>query len=199
MAFDGRVQARFCDTHHFLHCPLDFPSVPFGDGAQPIAVDHKLTIELAALHHELAEDPRRWFAAFTMEEHWHPSDAVYHHLQGVFRIWCSDGTYDMLNLGGVSALDDLARQILIYVDVSSDPGGVSWTVSRFYTGSHRAGDALVPSLRRHVARQVNDSWETEPAQRRSRGRVWWYAGGAGGDDAADGSKVHVPGIGWFWM
>ena len=34
--------------------------------------------------------------------------------------------------------------------------------------------------------------ETEPAQRRFRGRVWWNAGGAGGDGAAAG-KVQTPG------
>ena len=58
-----------------------------------------------------------------------------------------------LNSGGVAAMEDLARQIRICVDVFSDPCSVSWTVSRFYTGTHRAGDALVPSLRRHVARK----------------------------------------------
>ena len=131
-------------------------------------------VELPALHHELDVDPLSWFAAFTKEEYWQPSDAVN-------------------NLGGVAAMVDIARQIQIYVDVSSDLGSVSWTVSRLYIGSHRAGDALVPSLRRHVARQINEVRETVPAQRRSRGRVWRYAGGAGGDDAADGCKVHALG------
>ena len=48
--------------------------------------------------------------------------------------------------------------------------------------------------RQHVARQNNELEVTEPAQRRSRGRVWWYAGGAGGDDAADGCKVLAQGM-----
>ena len=48
-------------------------------------------------------------------------------------------------------------------------------------------------LRRHVARQINHFKETEPAQRRFRGRVWWNAGGAGGDGAVAGGKVSAPG------
>ena len=51
----------------------------------------------------------------------------------------------------------------------------------------------MPSLRRHVVRQINEFRETDPAQRRFRGRVW-YAGGAGGDDAADRCEVHTPGV-----
>ena len=75
----------------------------------------------------------------------------------------------------------------------SDPEKVSWADSRFYTRSRQAGDALVPSLWRHVARQMKYFWETELAQRRFRGRVWWIAGGAGGDVAAAGGKVQAPG------
>ena len=41
-------------------------------------------------------------------------------------------------------------------------------------------DALLPSLRRLVARHVKELRETEPAQRRFRGRAWWNSGGAGG-------------------
>ena len=67
-------------------------------------------------------------------------------------IGCSDWTCDQLNLGGVAAVEDLERQIPIYVDVSSDLGSVSWSDSRCYTGSHRVGDALVLSFRRHVVR-----------------------------------------------
>ena len=43
-------------------------------------------------------------------------------------------------------MEDLARQIQSYVDAYSDPNNVSWADSRFYTGSQRAGGALVPSL-----------------------------------------------------
>ena len=59
-------------------------------------------------------------------------------------------------------MEELARQIQSYVDANSDPDNVSWADSRFYTGSRRAGDALVPSLRRHVARQIKDFKETKP-------------------------------------
>ena len=53
--------------------------------------------------------------------------------------------------------------------------------SRFYTGSRPAG----------VARQTKDFKETEPAQRRFCGRVWWHAGGAGGDGAVAGAKSRL--------
>ena len=63
----------------------------------------------------------------------------------------------------------------------------------FTLESHGPGVTLTPSLRRHVARQINEFRETEPAQPRSHGRMWWYAGVAGGDDAADGCKAHARG------
>ena len=47
-------------------------------------------VELAALHHDLAVVPLRWFAAFTMKEHWHSSDAVFHYLLWLIQIWYSE-------------------------------------------------------------------------------------------------------------
>ena len=44
---------------------------------------------------------------------------------------------------------------------------MSWANSRFHTGSRRAADAVVQSLRWHLARQIKDLKETELAQRRS--------------------------------
>ena len=54
----------------------------------------------------------------------------------------------------LAAVEELARQIQSSVDAYSGPDNVSWSESRLYTGSWRAGGALVPSLRRHVARQI---------------------------------------------
>ena len=132
----------------------------------------------------------RWthFAGL-LTSRWHSSDAVYQHVQELIRTSYTNGTYDQLNFGGVATVEELARQILICVDATSGPGNVSVSDSRFYIGSKRAGDALVPSLRRHVARQIKDFKETEPAQRRSRGRVWWNASGAGGDGTGARGKV----------
>ena len=87
---------------------------------------------------------------------------------------------------------ELARQRQSYVDAHSDPDSASWADSRFDTGSRRSGDALVPSLRRHVAHLIKDVKETDLAQRRSRGRVWWNAGGAGGDRTGAGETVQAP-------
>ena len=86
-------------------------------------------------------------------------------------------------------MEELARHIQSYIHAYSDA---------FYTGSRRAGDALVPSSRRHDARQIKDFKETEPAQRRFSG--WWNAGGAAGDGAAAEGKVQAPGaFGWTWQ
>ena len=63
--------------------------------------------------------------------------------------------------------------------------------SHFYTSSRRAADALVQSVRRDVSRQIKEFRETEPGQRRFRGRAWWNSGGSGGDRAATGSKVQA--------
>ena len=85
----------------------------------------------------------------------------------------------------MAAVEEQARQIHSNVDAHSVPDNVSW--------SGRAGDALIPSLRRHVARQIKEFRETEPAQRRFRGSVWWSVGGVGGDGAVVGGKVLVLG------
>ena len=88
-----------------------------------------------------------------------------------------------MNLGGVAAVEDLAKQIQICVEVSNDP--VSVTEQEMPSCRLFGGMLLVRSV---------SSGRPSPAQRRSRGRVWWYAGGAGNNDAADGSKVHAPGV-----
>ena len=79
-------------------------------------------VELAALRHELAVDPLRWFADFAMEKHWHSSDSAYQQLQGLIKIWYTAGTFDQFNLGGVAAVEELARQVQSCVDAHSDLG-----------------------------------------------------------------------------
>ena len=49
----------------------------------------------------------------------------------------------------------------------------------------------MPALRRLVARQINELRKTEPAQRHPVDVWFFFARGAGGDDAADGCKVHA--------
>ena len=145
-------------------------------------------VELAALHRELAVDPLRWISDFAAEKHWHSSDAVYQQLQRLIQMWSTYGTYDQLNLGGVAAMEELTRQIQSYVDAFSDPDNTSWCLLHvFYTCSR----LWFPSLRRHVARQIKEFRETEPAQQRFRGRAWWNSGGSGGDGAAAGGKVQA--------
>ena len=53
-------------------------------------------------------------------------------------------------------MEEPARQIQSYVHAYSDLDNEGWADSRFYTGFWWVGDALVPSLRRHVARQIRD-------------------------------------------
>ena len=83
----------------------------------PVTRRHDVTsVELAASHHELAVDPLRWFADFAMGKHWHSLDASFKQLQGLIQIWFIAGTYDQLNLRGVAAMEELARQIWSCVD-----------------------------------------------------------------------------------
>ena len=49
---------------------------------------------------------------FAMGKHWHSSDAVYLQLQRLIQIWCTAGTYDHLNLGGVAAVEEVATQTM---------------------------------------------------------------------------------------
>ena len=87
-------------------------------------------------------------------------------LSGLFRIWYSDGTYDQLNLGDVASDGNLARQIPIDVDVSSEPGNVSWSNSRFLhwiPASWRCPGAVSSAACCSSNQRVQ---ETEPAQQR---------------------------------
>ena len=99
-----------------------------------------MAVELAVVHHEFSVDPLRWFADFAMEEHWHSADAVHHQLLGL--IWYICGTGDQLNLGGLAATQELARQIQEYIDSYSGLDNMSWSNSRFDSGSQRAGETL---------------------------------------------------------
>ena len=144
-------------------------------------------VELAALHHKLAVDPLRWLADTAMEKHWHSflRCRIPEQLQGLIQIWNTAGTYGQLNLGGVAAMEEPARQIQCYFDANCDSDNVSWADSRFATGSRRVGDALVPSLGRHVSRQIKDFFQTADV---SGGML-----GEGGEGQSPGS-----GDGWYW-
>ena len=51
---------------------------------------------------------------------------------------------------------ELARQTQSYVRAYNDPDDVGLSDSRFYTGSRWEENALVPSLRLNVARQIKE-------------------------------------------
>ena len=145
-------------------------------------VSNTTAVALDALHFVLSVDSLLWCADFAVGKHWHSSDAVDQQVQGMIQICYTVCTCDQLNLGGVAAVEELARQIRIYVVVCGDPGNMSWSDSRFHTESNRAGDAWCRLY-------------TEPAERRFRGRVWWNASGVGGDGAGAGGKVQARGRG----
>ena len=115
----------------------------------------------AALHHNLAVDPLRWFADFATEKYWHMSDAICQQLQGLTRTWYTAGTYDQLNLGMDVDTEEIARQIQIYVDAC---------------GRRGAGEVVVSSSQQHVARQV-------------RVPVWRGAGCVSGDRVGEKSTL----------
>ena len=123
----------------------------------PFVLERMSRVEkrVTALHQELTVDPLRWISESAAEKHWHSLDAVYQQMQLLIQIWSTAGAYDQF--WRVAAMEELARQMQSSVDAYNDPDNVSWSDSRFYTGSRRAGDALVPSLRRHGARQVKSS------------------------------------------
>ena len=79
----------------------------------------------------------------------------------------------------MAAIKELARKIQGYIDSYGDSDNVSWSGSRFDSGSQRAGDALVPFIRWHFDRWIKVLKETQPAHRSSGGRVWWCDGGTG--------------------
>ena len=130
-----------------------------------------------------------------MEKYWRSSDAAHRQLQGLIQVWSSDGTYDQLNLGVVTATKELARQIQSHVNAYSDLDHVSWCDSRFDTGSRRAGDTLAAFVRWHTDRRIEVILETQPAHPSFGGQVVWYDGGTGHVVVAPGSKVQPPGAG----
>ena len=106
-------------------------------------VSNTTPVGLGALHFVLSVDSLLWCPNFAVQKHWHSSDAFYLKVQGMIQICYTASTY-------VAAMEELARQIRIYVVVCSDPGKMSWSDSRFFAESHRAGDALVPVPRRLI-------------------------------------------------
>ena len=56
-------------------------------------------VELAALHHEPAVDPLRWFSGFVAGKQWHSSDAVFQRLRELIHISCTAGTMRPTELG----------------------------------------------------------------------------------------------------
>ena len=91
-------------------------------------------VELTALVRELAVDPLRWFDDFVMEKTLAffgcRIPAVARADANLVHRWLDD----QLNLGGVAALEELARQIQSYVHACSDPDNVSWADSYFFLG-----------------------------------------------------------------
>ena len=111
--FDARVLAAlFSSADRSFRKWEDVVLDSFACNYEDYLVTHQgesdiIAVELAALHHELAVDPLRWFADFAGERHWHSSDAVYQHFQDLIRIWYTDGTYDQLI--GVATMEELDR------------------------------------------------------------------------------------------
>ena len=70
--------------------------------------------------------------------------------------------YDQLKLSGMAATKELARQIQSYVGACSDPDNVSWSDSRFFTDSHRAGDAWCRFLGGTLLVKLRSPGKTSP-------------------------------------
>ena len=92
-------------------------------------------------------------------------------------------------------MEELARQNQSYGDAYNDPDNVSWFDFTLVLGGLEM--PLVPSLRRHVARQIKGFKKTEPAQRRFRECIWGNASSAGGDGVGGGGKIQAR-MGWRW-
>ena len=145
------------------------------------------------MHPKLAVDPLLWFANFAMEKYWRSSAAVHQQLQGLIQIWYINGTHNQLNLGGMAAMKELARQIQDFSDSHGGSDDVSWSGSRLDSGSQRTGDTMAALLRWHIDRRIEEMKETLPAHRSSVGRVWWYDGGTGDGVVVPGGNVQPPG------
>ena len=76
-----------------------------------------------------------------------------------------------------------------HVDAYSDKDYVSFEEAKYFTAPLSVGDAVVPSLRRHISHRMKDGRETDPAYRRSV-----FPFGKGGGQAAQYSQP-TPGDG----
>ena len=89
------------------------------------------------MHHEIAVDSLLWFD-YAKEKHSRSLPFT-----SSCRICSKSGdSYDQLNLGCLAAIQQFARQIQDYVDSYCALDNVSWSDSRFDSGSQRAGDTL---------------------------------------------------------
>ena len=131
-------------------------------------------VEVAALHHELAVDTLRWFSYFAA------SDAIN---QGLIQIWYTAGTGNQLNLGGVAAMEELARQIRSHVYAKPTATQTKW--AGLTPVSAPVLDGQVATSPRLLANQGVQG------DRNRSATLSWNLGGAAGDSLGPWSKIQA--------
>ena len=100
-------------------------------------------------------------------------------------------------MGGVAALEIVARRVQLITEAYANPQKPNWDTSKFFSGISGAGDAVSPELRQYALKKAKDAVDVENLRYRGRG-VW---GAEHGGDINEGStlgddKAKGRGSGW---
>ena len=113
-----------------------------------------------------------WLLAICTEHGASSKNQTYHELTTLVQALWLAGTYDGLNLGGISAMRSIARRLVTIVEAyRSGPahGQASWESARYLTGVVDPFDVVSPELRSFANRAARDEAEQHVAMARGRG------------------------------
>ena len=112
-----------------------------------------------------------WLLRFCREHGITAKDRTHHELTTLVQALWLAGTYDGLNLGGIAALESIARRLVTIVEAYRSgpaPGQASWESARYLTGVVDPFDVVSPELRAFANRAARDEAERHVAMTRGR-------------------------------
>ena len=136
-------------------------------------------------------DPRMWLERWLREKHLESSDRVAHELRCLTDVLFLAGCVDQVNLGGLHAVELVARRIAAIVEAYATPGRPNWEHARHYSGVGASEEVVAPALRSPVLRRAKEEHEVATARARNLPRGTPTDGkeeGGAGFGAGDGSR-----------
>ena len=145
-------------------------STQLGFGESSFVPDGAPTaLHMGKMMYRRGGDPRRWVEIWLREKRLEGSDRTAFELRTLCEIFACFGSFDQCNIGGVLAIEILARRIAGVVDAYSVAARPSWNSSKYYQGTAQSDDVISPTLRAQVLKKSRDDVEVINAQARLAG------------------------------